>query len=114
MDERLRLEELAAHAGLSVWRLATVFRHHTGASPRRYICKARVRQAQALLDGGVPVASAAMQAGFYDQSHLSRHFKQLCGMTPANTWRGSARRRRDFPDLLLHGAILGLQPVQRC
>ncbi|WP_046114360.1 helix-turn-helix transcriptional regulator [Aquincola tertiaricarbonis] len=91
LDERLPLQELAAQAGLSVWRLATVFRRHTGASPRRYICAARVRQVQALLDGGVPVAAAAMQAGFYDQSHLSRHFKQVCGMTPGQYL---ARRRQ--------------------
>jgi AraC-like DNA-binding protein len=25
---------------------------------------------------------AASEAGFFDQSHLSRHFKRLCGMTP--------------------------------
>lgn len=82
LHERLSLEELAAKAGLSVWRFATVFRRHAGVPPRRYICGLRVRRVQALLADGVPAASAASAAGFYDQSHLSRHFKSACGMTP--------------------------------
>lgn len=82
LDERLSLDELAAKAGLSVWRFATVFRQQAGVSPRRYICGLRVRRAQALLADGVSPAYAASAAGFYDQSHLSRHFKNACGMTP--------------------------------
>jgi transcriptional regulator GlxA family with amidase domain len=82
LDERLSLEELASKAGLSVWRFSTVFRRHAGVSPRRYICGLRVRRVQALLADGMSPAYAASAAGFYDQSHLSRHFKNTCGMTP--------------------------------
>jgi AraC-like DNA-binding protein len=32
--------------------------------------------------GGLSAAGAATEAGFYDQSHLSRHFKTICGVTP--------------------------------
>ena len=78
----LGLAELAEMAGLSVWRFATVFRQQVGVSPHRYICRLRVERAQALMRGGVPAATAASEAGFYDQSHLSRHFKNVCGMTP--------------------------------
>jgi AraC-like DNA-binding protein len=38
-----------------------------------------MRHAQQLLDAGMPTAR---EAGFYDQSHLSRHFKSVCRMTP--------------------------------
>lgn len=80
--EPLSLEDLAALTGLSIWRFATVFRERVGVSPGRYISLLRVRHAQALLREGMPAARAASEAGFYDQSHLSRRFKQLCGMTP--------------------------------
>jgi AraC-like DNA-binding protein len=76
----LTLTELAEVAGLSIWRFATVFRPHIGTSPHRYICRLRVERAQ--MREGVPAATAASEAGFYDQSHLSRHFKSFCGMTP--------------------------------
>lgn len=80
--ERMTLQELAAIAGLSVFRLVTVFRREIGMPPHRYLCHVRVRQAQALLSRGVPPAVVANEAGFFDQSHLSRHFKSICGLTP--------------------------------
>jgi AraC-like DNA-binding protein len=82
LGQPLGLAELAALAGLSVWRFATVFRQQVGVSPHRYICRLRVERAQALIRQGIPPATAASEAGFYDQSHLSRHFKTVCGMTP--------------------------------
>lgn len=78
----LTLAELAEVAGLSIWRMATVFRERVGMSPHRYICRLRVQRAQALMQSGTPAATAAMESGFYDQSHLSRHFKNVYGMTP--------------------------------
>jgi len=82
LAEQLPLEGLAAMAGLSMCRFATVFRQRVGVPPHRYICIQRVHQAQALLRGGMLPALVACETGFYDQSHLSRHFKSLCGMTP--------------------------------
>ena len=83
LDERLSLNELATKAGLSVWRFSTLFRQHAGVSTRRYICRLRVQKVQSLLAGGESLASAALATGFYDQSHLCRHFKNACGMTPS-------------------------------
>jgi len=82
LGQPLTLAELAELAGLSIWRFATVFRQHVGVSPHHYICRVRVEKAQTLIRKGVPAATAASEAGFYDQSHLSRHFKAICGMTP--------------------------------
>lgn len=82
LNQALSLSELADLAGLSIWRFATVFRQQVGVSPHRYICRLRLARAQALIRQGMPVASAASEAGFYDQSHLSRHFKNVFGMTP--------------------------------
>ena len=80
--ERLTLQDLAALAGLSVFRLVTVFRREVGMPPHRYLCHVRIRAARALLGRGVPPAIVASEAGFFDQSHLSRHFKSICGVTP--------------------------------
>jgi len=82
LGQPLTLAELAQLAGLSIWRFATVFRQQVGVSPHRHICRLRVERAQELMRGGLPAARAASEAGFYDQSHLSRHFKSICGMTP--------------------------------
>ena len=82
LSQPLALTELAGIADLSVWRLATVFRQQVGVSPHRYICRLRVERAQQLMQRGLSAACAAAEAGFYDQSHLSRHFKMVCGVTP--------------------------------
>lgn len=82
LSQPLTLTELAQMTGLSMWRFATVFRRQVGVSPHRYICQLRLQRAQALIRDGIPAAYAASEVGFYDQSHLSRHFKTTFGMTP--------------------------------
>lgn len=81
-SERLTLKDLALVAELSVFRLVTVFRREMGISPYRYLSAVRVRKAQELMCNGVPPAIAAIEVGFFDQSHLCRHFRAICGMTP--------------------------------
>lgn len=88
LSEPLPLQGLAAITGLSVWRFATVFRERMGMAPHRYVSLQRVRHAQALLRQGATLASAASESGFCDQSHLSRRFKRLCGMTPGQYQSG--------------------------
>jgi AraC-like DNA-binding protein len=85
--EALYLDDLAALAGLSVCRFVTVFRRQVGLTPHRFVCRQRVRYARTLLADGVPAAQAALDAGFFDQSHLSRHFKSVYGTTPGRYLR---------------------------
>lgn len=88
------LEHLAAIANVGVIRLITSFRREVGIPPHRYQCDVRVRAAQAMLRRGVTPAVAALEAGFFDQSHLTRHFKRVCGSTPGK-YRGA---NRNVPD----------------
>jgi AraC-like DNA-binding protein len=82
-DEPVTLAQLAELSALSVSRFATVFRQQFGSSPYRYLCGLRIQRAQMLLLAGVPGSMVAAEVGFFDQSHLARHFKQFCGMTPS-------------------------------
>jgi AraC-like DNA-binding protein len=43
----------------------------------------RLRSARRLLAAGVPAATAAAEAGFADQPHLTRWFRRYYGVTPA-------------------------------
>lgn len=88
------LEHLAAIANVGVIRLITSFRREVGIPPHRYQCDVRVRAAQAMLRRGVTPAVAALEAGFFDQSHLTRHFKRVCGSTPGK-YRGANRNGLD-------------------
>ncbi|PTM42112.1 AraC-like DNA-binding protein [Bosea sp. 124] len=97
--DAIYLEDLAVLAGLSVCRFVTVFRRQVGLTPHRFICHRRIGYAKRLLRDGVPMALAASEAGFFDQSHFSRHFKNICGVTPGRYLRegDQAPKRRPEP-----------------
>ncbi|WP_175703507.1 helix-turn-helix domain-containing protein [Burkholderia ambifaria] len=80
----LNLDTLAAVAGLSVSRFTARFRSETGLSPHRYLCLVRVRRAQDLLRAGLAPSVVATDVGFFDQSHLCRHFRRVLGITPGD------------------------------
>ncbi|MET3623648.1 helix-turn-helix domain-containing protein [Burkholderia ambifaria] len=80
----LNLDTLAAVAGLSVSRFTARFRSETGLSPHRYLCLVRVRRAQDLLRAGLAPSVVATDVGFFDQSHLCRHFRRVLGVTPGD------------------------------
>jgi transcriptional regulator GlxA family with amidase domain len=52
-------------------------------TPHAYQTQVRVRRAKLLLREGLPVTQVAVEAGFYDQAHLTRHFKRIVGLPPA-------------------------------
>jgi AraC-like DNA-binding protein len=79
---RIVVEELAELAQLSVFQLFRAFRRERSMTPYRFVLEIRVQHAKDWLNAGATIAEAACQAGFADQSHLTRHFKRLTGMTP--------------------------------
>src|SRR3546814_871120 len=68
------LEELEAATGRDRWSLSRDFRLYYGTSPYRYLTMRRLDIARRLLLADQPLATAAAEAGFADQSHMSRHF----------------------------------------
>ncbi|WP_070969554.1 AraC family transcriptional regulator [Vibrio sonorensis] len=76
------LEELARLAGLSPFYMVRQFQKAFGFPPHAYQIQSRLRKAKSLMKSGHKIASAAMEAGFHDQSHFHRHFKKAMGITP--------------------------------
>jgi AraC-like DNA-binding protein len=54
-----------------------------GLTPHAYLMQRRIHLARALLAAGEPVIRVATDAGFADQSHLTRLFTRTLGITPA-------------------------------
>jgi AraC-like DNA-binding protein len=80
--EALTLPELASLAGLTQFQLIGLFRRGTGLTPHAYLTQLRLEVARGRLRGGARIAEAALEAGFYDQAALTRHFKRRYGITP--------------------------------
>ena len=77
------LAELAVLSGVSRFQLLRGFARETGVTPHAYLLQRRVRLARQLLATGHAPADAALEAGFADQSHMTRAFRRQFGITPA-------------------------------
>jgi len=80
----LTLADLAADAGVSRFQLLRAFAQQTGLPPHAYRMQRRVSLARQCIASGAALADAAAAAGFADQSHMTRAFVRLLGVTPAN------------------------------
>jgi len=79
----LSLDEIARHAGVHPAHLSRVFRRKFGRTVGEYVNELRVRYAVEQLAGDVPLSELSLAAGFADQSHFTRVFRELTGTTPA-------------------------------
>jgi AraC-like DNA-binding protein len=89
MLDIIRLEEAARLLHAHPTHLVRAFSAAFGIAPHQYVTSRRVDLARRLLLDGQPPGEVATAAGFYDQSHLTRHFKRVVGITPgryARTW----------------------------
>jgi AraC-like DNA-binding protein/quercetin dioxygenase-like cupin family protein len=80
---RHSMAELERLSGLDRWTLARQFRMAFGTSPSRFRILRQLDYVRRTLKPGTSLAEAALDAGFADQSHMSRHFKLAYGLTPA-------------------------------
>jgi len=81
--EQLSIQLLAMEAGVHPIYLHRAFRKHYSQSIGEYLRTLRIQFCCAqLASTDVPLADISAVAGFYDQSHFSRIFKRMCGLTP--------------------------------
>ena len=81
--ERYTLAELADRAGVHPVHLARSFKRVYGRTVCEYGRAVRLDWAAKQLLVGEPIGRVALDAGFADQSHFTRHFRLYTGVTPA-------------------------------
>jgi AraC family transcriptional regulator len=81
--EQMSLDEIATSVGVHPSHLSESFRQHYRCTVGDYVRQLRVEYATHLLSASnLPASQIAFTAGFADQSHFSRTFRRLTGMTP--------------------------------
>lgn len=80
--ERLCLSELAGGVGLTIFQLIGLFKRTVGTTPHVILTQSRLNRACHYLRHGHSLAEAALEAGFCDQSAMTKHFKRSYGITP--------------------------------
>jgi AraC-like DNA-binding protein len=88
-----RIADLAAELGVSREHLARLVKAELGIGPTRLRSEWRFRLAAGLLARGEPLARVAAEAGYSDQSHMTRDIKSRLGRTPGRLGRFSRPRR---------------------
>ncbi|MEI8412603.1 MULTISPECIES: helix-turn-helix transcriptional regulator [unclassified Kribbella] len=88
VPEGITLDQAAALVHAHPAHLVRAFSREYGMPPHRYLTGRRVDLARRYLLDGRPPAEVATLAGFYDQSHLNRHFRKMLGVTPTSFVKG--------------------------
>jgi AraC-like DNA-binding protein len=90
---RARVEPLLDETGWSRRHVTQTFRRQLGLAPKTYARLLRFQYATSLLmeqaSSRRSLADVATEAGYYDQSHLTRDFAALAGMTPGTYAAGA-------------------------
>ncbi|MCL4845465.1 MAG: AraC family transcriptional regulator [Acidobacteria bacterium] len=92
-DDTPPVQRVVAEVGLSHRRFIEVFRNAVGLAPKAYCRVLRFRRAVHLLGTGLAtnVVEVALAAGYADQSHFTREFSELAGLTPGEYRRMAPR-----------------------
>jgi AraC-like DNA-binding protein len=82
------LYDLSRLTGVSAFHLVRTFKRAVGLSPLAYRNQRRIAAARQRLVDGQPTAQVALDLGYADQSHFTRHFQRLVGISPQRYARG--------------------------
>jgi len=83
-SELFTLEDLGREAGVHPVHLSRVFRKFAGEGIGERVHRLRIRAAcEQMLEPDIPLAEVSLATGFADQSHFTRAFRRVTGMTPA-------------------------------
>lgn len=77
------IRELSDAVGLSSRHFTRLFKQELGMPPHMYINQLRVNKAREMLGKRRNMAGIAYELGFSDQSHFSKTFRKLTGVSPA-------------------------------
>lgn len=81
--QNISMKDLSNLCNLSPFHLIRVFSECIGVPPHVYLKQVRIKRAKELLAKGFSLAFIAHEMGFTDQSHFSKQFKQITGITPS-------------------------------
>ena len=92
LDQPLPLAHLGAVAFMSPYHFARLFQRSTGLPPHRFVVRARIDHAAALLAAPeLSIAQISRLVGFRTPSHFATVFHRMMGVTPSEY---RARQRR--------------------
>lgn len=82
LSANISLNELSSRFNCTPFHIIRFFKKETGMTPYAYLLRLRLEKARELICKGYTLVDTALEIGFADQSHLTRHFKSIYGIAP--------------------------------
>lgn len=83
LGEEISLEAIANYLQMSQYYFCHLFKESMGVSPYQYVLQQRIEKAKQLLrQRKLTITMIALECGFANQTHFTKHFRKLTGMTP--------------------------------
>ena len=83
LENKIGLDDFAQITNISPYYFCRLFKKSTGITPYQYLIKCRIEKSKILLkQEKLSITDIALEVGFSNQSHFTKHFKRLVGVTP--------------------------------
>jgi AraC family transcriptional regulator len=83
LNRDLHIAELANLVHISPYYFSRLFKQSIGVTPHQYVTQCRIEKAKQLLKKpDLSITYISQQVGFHDQSHFSKTFCKIIGLTP--------------------------------
>ena len=83
-EHKITLDSLSKKYHLDKFKLLRSFKKVIGTTPNEYLLSMRIENAKKMIHQGNPLLDAALDSGFYDQSHFHNYFKKYVGLSPSD------------------------------
>jgi len=81
--EKFSLDQSAKQFGIDKFKFLRLFKSQTGLTPNNYVILKRIEKSKEMLYSGHDLLGTAIDLGFYDIPHFSKHFKKFTGIAPS-------------------------------
>ncbi|KAF3890925.1 helix-turn-helix domain-containing protein [Tolypothrix bouteillei VB521301] len=101
LGEKISLETIAQHLDISQCHFCHLFKQSMGVSPYQYVLQQRIEKAKHLLkQQKLTITNVALECGFANQTHFTKHFRKLTGTTPKAYRKQQSHSCQNLPSLM--------------